>query len=453
MLPTKIAVIGPRARHIFGRAHGVFIGLGQGKVDLVVADDRKVGLGEVESPIISLAESPALAVPAFDPRLHNPVGWRRDVVDGLPAALGPLRSLPDDVLARRVRTLRRRSRLRQSHHLVDTGAFHRDIVKRAGTLVRLAATGLPIRLVDRDPDVAALLGPELHELLTTDIRQADAAARESHSIKTRRVALRDHTLNARLRQFCAAGQVSGAEVPTVSMLLATRRPRLLPWAIENAAKQSYPRLQLAVALHGEGFDEHGVERALSELSIPSQVTRVAGHLPYGAVLGAATSVATGSLLTTLDDDDLYGVDHIWDLVLAREYADAVLVGKGAETIFLAGSNQTIRRYLGSGETYTGAIAGPTLMIGREDLQRVGGWQDVRFADRALQEDVLRAGGRVYRTHGAEFMLIRHGRGHAWPVDEEYFLKDAVSIHPGWHPQLADIDAVPRPSHCNVTHPS
>ena len=449
MLPMKIAALGPKSRAIFGRARGVSHRLVHGKVDIVVADDLIVGSEEVQVPIVSLAKSPALAVPAFDPRFHSPIGWQRNVGDGLPAALGPLRRLPGDVRARRVGKLGRRSRLGRNHHLEDTAAYHRNAVERAGTLVRLAATGLPIRLVDRDPDLAALLGSELLGLLTTDIRQADAAERELQSIKSRRAALRDHTLNARARQICTTGQIGGAEVPTVSMLLATRRPGLLPWAVENAAKQNYPRLQLAVALHGDGFDEHEVEHVLSELSIPIRVTRVAEHLPYGAVLGAATSVATGSLLTTLDDDDLYGVDHVWDLVLAREYAEAELVGKGAETVYLAGSDRTVRRHLGSGESYSATIAGPTLMIGREDLERVGGWQDVRFADRALQEDVVRAGGRVYRTHGAGFMLIRHGDHHAWPVDEEYFIKSATSVCPGWHPRLADIDAVPRPSHCYV----
>ena len=449
VLPMRIAAIGPNARAVLKGARGVVHRLGHDKVDIVVTDDQMVGQGEVPLPIASLAETPALAVPAFDPRLHNPVGWQRDVAGRLPAALGPLRHLPDDVLAHRVRKLGGRSRLRRSHHLVDTAAFHRDAVERTGTLVRLAATGLPIRLVDHDPRVAALLGSELHDLLTSDLRQADAAERESHSIRTRRVALRDHTLKARLRRICSAARVGGAEVPTVSLLLATRRPRLLPWAIESAAKQNYPRLQLAVALHGDGFDERDVEHALSVLSIPIQVTRVSGHRSYGAVLGAATSVATGSLLTTLDDDDLYGVDHIWDLVLAREYAEAELVGKGAETIYLAGSDRTVRRYVGSGESYSGAIAGSALMIGREDLERFGGWRDVPFADRALQEDVVRGGGRVYRTHGAGYMPIRHGDRHAWPVDEEYFMKSANSVHPGWHPRLADIDAVPRPSHCCV----
>ena len=49
------------------------------------------------------------------------------------------------------------------------------------------------------------------------------------------------------------------------------------------------------------------------------------------LLGAeATRVAQGTLLTKVDDDDLYGPEHVWDLVLARCYSGAAVVGKGAE---------------------------------------------------------------------------------------------------------------------------
>ena len=451
MMPLCVAALGPKSRRVFQGTRGVTHRLGDGHVDVVISDDRVPGSKENDAPCISLAVAPSISVPAFHPGNYNPIDWRREVGDRAPAALGSPRLLPGVSRARRVGNFIGRSRLRKCHHLEDTAAFHRDVVERAGTLARLAATGLPIRLVDADPELAELMGAELFDLLTADIRWADVVERESHSIRSRRVALRDHSFGARLRQVCAQARIRGPELPFVTVLLATRRPQLLSWALDNVAKQSYPRLQLALALHGDGFDDHETEKALSELSLAIRVTRVPEHLSYGAVLAAATSVATGSLLTTLDDDDLYGPDHIWDLVLAREYAGAELVGKAPETVYLARSNQTVRRQLGSGESYGATVAGPTLLIGREDLDRAGGWQSVRFADRALQQDVVRSGGRVYRTHGAGFILIRHGDKHTWGVEEDYFLKSATSIHAGWQPQLADIERVPRPPHCCVAN--
>lgn len=451
ILARRVAALGPNSRAIFKGARGVSHRFRRDEVDIIIADQEIADAEQFQVPIVSLAKSPSLSVPAFDPRLDNPVGWPRKFTRGPPVALGHPRLLPNAFKARKAVRLGNRARLSQSHHVVDTAAFHRDAIKRAGMLVRLAATGVPIRLVDRDPQLAALLGAELHDLLTANICGADARTRELHSIKIRRVALRDHTFRARLRQTCAEGQIRGDDEPAVSILLATRRPHLLPWAVDNVARQNYPRLQLAVALHGSGFDEGDVENALSRLSIPTRVTRVAEHIPYGGVLAAATLEATGCLLATLDDDDVYGPDHIWDLVLAREYAQSELVGKGAETIYLAGSDQTVCRELGSGESYSAGVAGAALMIGREDLERVGGWQVARFADRTLHDDVIRAGGRVYRTHGAGFMVIRHVDRHAWPADEEYFVGSAASVCRGWHPCLAGLDGVARPLHSYGTN--
>lgn len=60
-------------------------------------------------------------------------------------------------------------------------------------------------------------------------------------------------------------------------------------------------------------------------------------------------------------------------------------------------------------------------------------------DRALLRDVERAGGRVYRTHGAEYLVVRHGLGHAWTLPDAAFLARAQTGVAGFQPALADID--------------
>ena len=102
----------------------------------------------------------------------------------------------------------------------------------------------------------------------------------------------------------------------------------------------------------------------------------------------------------MDDDDLYDADHVWDLVLAHDYSRASLVGKAAEYVYLATSNRTVRRFSRGAETYRNSIAGGAMLIARSEIDRVGGWQSIpRSVDQALIKDVIRAGGRVYRTHG------------------------------------------------------
>ena len=373
--------------------------------------------------------------PAFDLRADNPIHWPREV-GGRVAALGPLDRLPPGVRADCAVRRRDPLLLRRYHHVEDAPEFHADAVARAGDLARLAAAGVVVHAADADPRLGALLGAELHRQMTADVDALDAGARELRSIEMRRAALRGHSSWARVT----------ANLPYVSVLLATRRPAWLAQALAAVAAQSYPRLEVVLALHGNEAAFAGVERCAAAQPVPCRIVRVADGAPLGAALNAAVKAADGELLTKMDDDDRYGADHVWDLVLAREYSRAQLVGKAAEFIYLAASDRMIHRFAGGGETFRYFLIGGTLLIARSDLERVGGWRNVPAReDLGLVEDVLRAGGAVYRTHGAGFVLVRHGYRHAWGAGDDYFLSVADRVRRGWNPAIAGLpDLIPPP---------
>ena len=361
------------------------------------------------------------------------------------AALGPPRLLPPGVRAHRVVGVGDRDALRHCHHLEDVAAFHAGAPERAGALARLAARGVPVRLADRDPVLETLLGAELHGLMAQEIRGAGAAAREALSVAARRAALRTHSLRARARQVCAAALADPPEPARISVLLATRRPGHLAAALANVARQRYPRLELVLALHGPGFAADAVECAMAGFPHPVKLLRLDAGRPLGSVLNAAADAAGGALLAKMDDDDLYGPEHLWDVALAREYSGAALVGKFPATVYLTRGDRTVRRRRVPGETWSSAITGGTMLIGRADLERAGGWRRAaRHVDAALVEDVLRGGGGVYRTHDAGYLMVRHGDRHTWEADDAEFLAGAEAVHAGWRPALAGIgDAPPR----------
>ena len=379
----------------------------------------------------------------FDLRGYNPIGWRRDA-GGAGAALGPPRRLPPGVEARRVIRRGALRRLRRFHHLEDVSAFHPDVATRSGDLARLAAAGILVRVADGDRRLQPLLGADLYRMMTTDMSGLDADAREQLGIRMRRAALREHSSWARARR---QGE---EELPLVSILLATKRPGFLPWALASVARQTWPRVELVLALHGAGFAE--VEPRIAELPHPAKVLRSPASEPLGAVLAAAVEASAGTLLTKMDDDDVYGADHLWDLVLAREYSGAQLVGKWLEFVYLATSNRTIRWFHGRSERYqASALAGGTLLVSRRDLDKAGGWRRApQGVDTALAADVLRAGGRIYRTHAAGFMMVRHGCRHTWndrDGSDDSFLARADRVWSGFQPGRAGIEApgIPYPA--------
>ena len=231
----------------------------------------------------------------------------------------------------------------------------------------------------------------------------------------------------------------------MSVLLATRRPEWVSHAVANVARQTWPELELVLALHGPGFSDDAVGAALAPLECPVRVLRLGADRTLGAVLAAAADTATGSLLAKMDDDDLYGPEHLWDLVLANEYSGAALVGKFPATVYLARADRTVRAREVPPETWSESITGGTMLIAAAELRRAGGWRDApRHVDKALIEDVLAVGGRVYRTHGEDYVLVRHGRGHTWQRDDAHFLAAADSVQPGWRPELAGLAGFPPP---------
>ena len=408
-------------------------------VDVLLAD-TVADVGERPMPAVVLSEHPQLGVAAFDPASFNPIGWERNVGDRV-GAFGPLRLLPMGVTADLSVSLADLAKARRCHHVVDVRQFHRSAVERAGALVRLAASGIPVHVVDEESELEPFLGHELYRLIRSDPRGMAATERELLSISLRRGAYRNHTLRARARQVSRVARLDLPPEPTVSVLLATKRPANLHQALANIAKQSYARLEVVLALHGEGFEESAVDRATAQLDVPVTIRRVDRSLPLGMVLRIATDAASGDFVTKMDDDDVYDDLHIADLVTAHEFSGAELVGKYHEVNYLAGTDQTVEVKRGMGERYSVHVSGNALLMRRQDLYRFGGWQRVPSGvDSALADDVLRGGGTIYRTHGAGFICIRHGEhhGHTWQVSDDDLVDLADGVHDGWCPWLAGM---------------
>jgi hypothetical protein len=316
--------------------------------------------------------------------------------------------------------------LRSAQIVFDHPGLHDSIRSRAVHVARMAAAAAPLVVDGLDPELASLLGDRLVEALAKVAPDGwdHPTTRERWMVYLRRAALIEHGPAARIRHLMAAGGGS-ASAPSVSVLLATNRPEQIEHAIGQLERQSYPELEVVVGLHGPA-----AARA-PDLPGDIKVIEADASLTLGEVLQMAVEASSGELLSKVDDDDWYGPDHIWDLVLAREVSGAALVGKGGEFVHLTGSDRTIRRFVGGADTWTTTIGGGALLIGREQLDRIGGWQPLpRSVDRALIEDVHRAGGRVYRTHGFGYVLERRGSGHTWEADDSYFLEQAEDTWPG-----------------------
>ncbi|WP_419922417.1 glycosyltransferase [Candidatus Poriferisodalis sp.] len=445
-LGAEFVVAGREASSVFAASVRVATHLGDEgdhHVDVVVADSARAGdamlrgaSGERCPAVAVLSDmAPLMKVPAFNPEAVNPVGWSADC-GGEPAPVRSLLSLGRGAIFSLHLGGELLADLRSRHHLTDAAGDHRDPVQRAGALAALAGAGVIVHIDAPDSALAASLGSPLHDLMmSSDVVDADRHRREQLSIEMRRYALRDHSLRSRARQILSATSM-GAQPPEVSILAPTRRPDRLADVVKTVSSQTYPRLELVLALHGDGFDsDTEIEAVASDGGHSLRIVRVDGAEPLGAVLRAAAEAAGGSLLTKMDDDDYYGAEHVQDLVLAHEYSAAELIGKSAEYVYLEQLDKTVRdqnrqKFSESYIPFVG-VSGGVLMISRHHLAEAGGWRRVpRRVDIALAHDVTAAGGRIYWTHGAGYLRVRHGDEHTWNVDDSHFLGRASEVRDG-----------------------
>ena len=246
---------------------------------------------------------------------------------------------------------------------------------------------------------------------STNTSLADPLEAQVLSVKARRDALRGSTPASALGRW-----------PSVSAVLLTNRETYLTHALQQIAKLDYPNLQVLVGLHGLELTSARIAELMDLAGRELEFISIAGNLSFGAAMQVASQRADGELITKMDDDDYYGANHIWDLVLARMYSGAQVVGKALDWIYLEGEDTTVFRPTYAAEKYSFFIAGGTILISRADLDGVGGWRPVtKSIDRALLETVKQAGGLIYRTHGLGYIYVRHLASHTAIVDDEHFL--------------------------------
>lgn len=436
--------------------------LGAGVVGILAgAGVAPVWDGLVDVALGSSAGEPDVAVvpfvPPIDPRIFNPSEFSQVPKEGLAAVVSPGARAPD--LPRALQAVREAAKgsvhvflppqladldlprgmervveplegprfvkaLQRHRGVLDHVGLHPDARAQGTLVVRLAAAGVPVALLEGSRALLESLQPDLDDALASTAIETlgDPHARERASVTLRRAALRGHSFGAVWRRIGAALGRSFHEPPLVSVLLATKRQRFLGHAIEQVNRQSYWPRELVAVLHGDEFADD-VERTLQEqVEGPLSIVRAEGRLTLGDALNTGVEAARGDLIAKMDDDDWYGSDHLWDLVLAHEYSGAALVGKAPEFLYLADLDITIRRFGKDAETSNRRIASAGLSIWREKLIEVGGWAAVRSREQVpLINAVLESSGSIHRTHGFGLLVNRHGTGHTWDPRVDYFL--------------------------------
>jgi hypothetical protein len=392
-------------------------------------------LGQLSEAEVSatLGKAGTASLGALDDKVINPIGFR-DSLGGDIIALRPVPGHPESLSFD----------AGDSPHVIDTrrGLADADIAKLRDVkgiavdwtggwgphaycrlVAGLSMAGISL-LAESPPEWSrALLSEGLLAELERRPNLDNPLAREEASIELRRAALAGHSSRSWRRSLARAAGAQVIGLPLVSILLCTRRPEMLPFAIRQIARQRYSALEVVVAAHGFELSVDDL-RELAPLGLAAQAVSVGADVPFGDALNFAADRASGDLFVKMDDDDWYGPDFVSDLELARMYSGADIVGCPPEFTFLEHLWLTTRSRAPT-EVYRRVVAGGTIMVDRSVFREVGGFRRVhRHVDASLLTAVSDAGGTIFRSHGLGYVLRRNAAGHTWDPGVGYFLARA-----------------------------
>jgi hypothetical protein len=370
--------------------------------------------------------------------------------DSLSAAIGRLRSAGCTDMANLGPALDGLTTINSTtDHLVTNGPYRfvavddrafRDNVLLASSIVQIAATGTPV-VSTADFANPWLYGSTLASTLRTrpeadaDIDWALLGARQKTICWTEHIAeLAWESTGPRW-----SPRVRRLPLPSVTVMLSTKRPAMLDESLGMLARQEGVPVQARIALHGgSDTDLDTVKSALRNHRLEGSVEIVPVDVPFGAVLNLLAGTAEGTWLAKWDDDDLYGPRHLKDLIAASRHSGAPLIGKAAEFTYFRNEDVTTYRNSEGSESVSIVVAGGALLIDVNAFRSSGGFPPTsRFVDHYLKQRFLLKGLEVFRTHGFGFVLVRHGDRHTWEMDESAYRASTLTQWLGI-PAVADI---------------
>ena len=393
---------------------------------------------------------------AAEPRLHNPSGeaaWPRHPVcfvgfappaesrrgEEVRHLIGPASRFGLHVIDDRRESLERMAAAYRCHDVVLNAAGSSAAVPRR--VFESLASGTPVVAADA-PALRDLLGECVRltrgAAATTSHLEAllcdeEVHAREAH-LGYRRVH-RSHTWRHRLDTIMAE---IGVQPPdrlhaSVSVVAPVARPRNLPRAVANFARQSHPDKELVLVLNNARFDREHVREVVRSVE-RVQLLELSGAPTLGACLNEGVRRAAGRYVAKMDDDDHYGAEYLSDLALAARFSGAEITGKATYYAYVESRDVMALRVVESEHAWVSGVTGATLFVERDVLARVPFRNLAASEDLFFARDSRAAGCRAYSADRFSYVAVRRSEkaSHAWKMSDDRFLERCRYPRHGLH---------------------
>ena len=283
----------------------------------------------------------------------------------------------------------------------------------------------------RDHVRIANCAEETNKHLKELLNDEEARMREAHLAY--RFVHENHTYRHRMNEVLTRVGLAAREEsnPSVSVIIATCRPENVRHALESFSKQLYHEKELLLVLNNASFDTNSIKRQVESLE-NAYVLEMDGRTSLGASLNFGIERATGEFVAKMDDDDLYGERFLSDLMLAANYTNADILGKGTYFVHLEESDKMAKRVVGSEHQFGKFVAGGTMIVRRRIHYEIPFKHTKSGGDTIFLNDAANAGYRIYSADRFNYVLVRHANigKHTWKIKTDDFIKNCENVQSG-----------------------
>ena len=214
----------------------------------------------------------------------------------------------------------------------------------------------------------------------------------------------------------------------VALICVTNRPENTSLMLGNLNRQFAPNREVVLVLNAPDFDESAIRRALQIFSRVTILER-SPEVPLGQCLNTAMANTDARVVAKFDDDDCYGTNYLDDMVSALSWSGAAVVGKHSYLAYLESENVSILRFPGHEWSFTGYIAGGTIVVDRQAVPKISFQHQTLGEDTSFIADVEKQGGLILSTGAMGFVQLRHG-ANTWVKENVEFKKNSSVIGGG-----------------------
>lgn len=214
----------------------------------------------------------------------------------------------------------------------------------------------------------------------------------------------------------------------LAIVLASNRPNDLMEVFKDIERQTLPSFELFLGCHGF-VPSAPMKKALDRLKrrkIKVEYFTFERSVTLGSMLTQLARKTDTEFVAKMDDDDIYGPEHLRDLLDVIQEKNCDVVGRAMNYIYLEPIDLTVRRFAGVGvsdvELFSDWICGGTILVKRSAGEKADWFGSGTTAvDTHLLSRVTSNGGKIYRTFGAGYIYRRRSGAHTYATNYGKYL--------------------------------